>query len=94
MNAIGGSWRAWRSNLARDLVDLAFLTATVDTGALTRGVELAEAAYGSTIRHHLALALEAFRTDRAWANRCIASLAIEEPQTLRRGIKRLRKLLL
>lgn len=77
------------STSARDLVDLAFAAAHFGRPVLDRGFALAEEAYGSAVRRYLKEALDAFR-DRRRAAACIASLAVDDTATLRRGLRILR----
>jgi len=81
-----------RATLGRDLVDLAFLAEAVDGAVLRAGAARAVDAYGKAIPHVLQLTLDQFQNDRAWANRCIQGLAIEDTRTLRAGLKALRRL--
>jgi hypothetical protein len=78
------------STSARDLIDLAFAAANFATPVLDRGFLLAEEVYGTAIGRYLEAALQAFR-DRKRAAACIASLAVDDVATLRRGLRVLRK---
>ncbi len=77
------------STSARDLIDLAFAAACFDKPTFDRGFAQAEQAYGSAVGRYLDAALRAFR-DRRRASVCIATLAVEDVATLRRGLKLLR----
>lgn len=81
-----------RATVARDLVDLAFLAEAVDGDILVAGATIACDAYGRAVPRSLGQSLDAFQQDRAWAKRCIESLAIADTGTLRRGLRRLRRL--
>lgn len=78
------------STLSRDLIDLAFVTAQSGRSKLREGWAIAEQAYGSAVRRELRAALDAFTNNRARANACIKSLAIEDTATLRKGLRILR----
>lgn len=77
------------STSARDLIDLAFAAANFGKPVLDRGFALAEEAYGGAVGRYLAAAVHAFR-DRKRAADCIASLAVDDVPTLRRGLRVLR----
>jgi hypothetical protein len=76
--------------LFRDLVDLAFAAVHAGRPKLREGLAIAERAYGSAVERYLRLTLAAFRDNRARANACIKSLAIDDTATLRRGLRILR----
>jgi hypothetical protein len=77
------------STLSRDLIDLAFAAARLDTAAVDAGFSLAESAYGAAVRRYLGASLDAFKA-RTRAQHCIKSLAIDDTSTLRRGLRALR----
>jgi len=81
-----------KATLGRDLIDLAFLAHAVDSTVLRAGAALAIGAYGKAIPELLERTLNQFQHDRAWANRCIQGLAIEDTRTLRAGLTKLRRL--
>jgi len=78
------------STLSRDLIDLAFVTAHSGITKFRQGRAIAEQAYGSAVERELRAALDAFTNDRARANACVKSLAIEDTATLRKGLRALR----
>jgi hypothetical protein len=77
------------STSARDLVDLAFAAASFEKPVLDRGFLLAEEVYGSAVGRYLEAALSSFR-ERRRAAACIATLAVDDVATLRRGLRVLR----
>lgn len=81
-----------KATLGRDLADLAFLAQAVDARVLRAGAERAVGAYGRAVPQLLQSALDRFQNDRAWANRCIQGLAIEDTRTPRAGLGKLRRL--
>jgi hypothetical protein len=81
------------SALARDLIDLAFVAAHVEKRELQAGLEIAERAYGATVRQLLRSTLDQFRTNRTRARACVDALAIDDTATMRRGMRVLEKLL-
>lgn len=81
------------STLARDLVDLAFVAAHVDSRDLASGLELAEQPYGTAVRRLLTATLDRFTRDRRRTRTCIDTLGIEDTATLRKGLRVLRRLL-
>lgn len=78
------------STLSRDLIDLAFVMARSGKDEFQGGWAIAEGAYGSAVERELRVALDIFRDNRARANACIKSLAIEDTATLRKGLRILR----
>lgn len=79
-----------QSTLSRDLIDLAFVTAQSDKSRFREGFAVAEQAYGSAVERELRAALDTFSKDRARANACLKSLAIDDVATLRKGMRALR----
>jgi hypothetical protein len=77
------------STLARDLVDLAFAAVRFGRSTFEAGLKIAEEAYGTAARHHLAASLAAFK-NRSRAAQCIKALAVDDVATLRKGLRALR----
>lgn len=77
------------STLARDLIDLAFAAVHFGRPTLEAGRSIAEEAYGTAVRRYLGSSLELFRDRRRSAN-CVASLAVNDTATLRKGLRALR----
>jgi hypothetical protein len=80
------------STLSRDLVDLAFIAAHAGRPPLEEGMDIAERAYGTAIRRSLRSSLDSFKGNRGRANAHLRSLGVEDPQTLRKGLQLLGKL--
>jgi hypothetical protein len=80
------------STLSRDLVDLSFIASLADRPALEKGMEIAEQAYGAAIQRSLLSSLDSFRDNRSRTNAHIRALGVEDTQTLRKGLRLLRKL--
>ena len=80
------------STLGRDLIDLAFLAASLGTKALRRGLESAEQVYGAAVRRYLDLSLKAFQKNRSRSAAWLESLRISDAATLRKGLRTLRTL--
>jgi Nucleotidyl transferase AbiEii toxin, Type IV TA system len=78
------------SALGRDLIDLAFLAATVGKRGLLPGLQVAEGAYGSAVRRSLAESLNSFQKNRARSAAWLESLCVFDTETLRRGLRVLR----
>jgi hypothetical protein len=77
------------ATLARDLIDLAFAAASFGKPTFDAGLMLAEQAYGTAVLRYLRATLDAFR-HRSRAAQCIQSLAVDDTDTLRRGLRLLR----
>lgn len=77
------------SILFRDLVDLAFVSVHVGKPVLARGLAIAEEAYGSAVKRCLERTIEQFRSNRARAKACTASLGVDDTGTLRKGLRML-----
>jgi hypothetical protein len=80
------------SALSRDLVDLAFIAAHAGRSPIEEGMEIAEQAYGTTIRSSLRLSHDGFKANRSRTKAHLRSLGVEDTQTLRKGLQLLGKL--
>jgi hypothetical protein len=80
------------STLGRDIIDLAFLAASLGKDALHPGLQRAEQVYGAAVRRYLDLSLTAFQTNRTRSSAWIESLRISDTGTLRKGLRMLRTL--
>lgn len=77
---------------ARDLIDLAFLHAHEGRKTLDAGMERAETAYGSAVRAGLARSLERLAARRGRLAECARVLAVEDLETLKKGLAALRRM--
>lgn len=77
------------STHARDLIDLAFLGASVGLPELRGGVEIAQGGYGAVILASLRRSLADFAVNRAKAAEHVRVLGVTDTQTLRKGLKAL-----
>jgi hypothetical protein len=77
------------STHSRDLVDLAYMTATWSGSDLALGLDSAEQAYGDAVRRELTAALARFEQP-AYRKRCAAALALRDPRRMNRGLAKLR----
>lgn len=80
------------STLGRDLIDLAFLAASLGAKALHSGLQSAEQVYGTAVRRYLDLSLTAFQKNRSRSAGWIESLRISDTGALRKGLRTLRAL--
>lgn len=78
------------STQARDVIDLAYLTAHHGVRALAPGLESAKSAYGKVILRELRRALDRLARDRRFATACVSGLGIEDTAPLRKGLAALR----
>jgi hypothetical protein len=78
-----------KSTLSRDLVDLAFMAASWSKDEFTRGLSLAEDAYGGIILKELSFALAQIR-EKTFRRRCIEDLNISDTRKLDRGLSKLK----
>jgi hypothetical protein len=79
------------STRSRDMIDLAFMTASWPREALLRGLQTAVDAYGDAVHRELAAAVERL-SDRAHRQRCLTDLSVSDPRKLGRGLRSLRNL--
>ena len=77
------------STLGRDLIDLAFLAASLGGKALHRGLQSAEQVYGAAVLRYLDLSLTAFQKNRSRSSAWIVSLRITDAAKLRKGLRTL-----
>ncbi len=78
------------STNSRDLIDLAFMTASWSIDDLTEGWSRAEEAYGDAVHTELLFALD--KLDKSKVRKsCIQNLTITNPRKLDRGLKVLRQ---
>jgi hypothetical protein len=78
------------SSNSRDLIDLAFMTASWSLHDFNEGRIRAEDAYGSAVSRELLFALDEFDKPKVRTS-CIQNLALSNPRKLDRGLKVLRK---
>jgi hypothetical protein len=78
------------STNSRDLIDLAFMTASWSIDHLTEGWSRAEEAYGDTVHTELLFALNELGKSKVRKS-CIQNLALTNPRKLDRGLKVLRQ---
>ena len=78
-----------KSTHSRDLIDLAFMTASWPTDSLTQGRVLAEEAYGGVILKELNFALSQIE-EKPFRRNCIESLSVSDTRKLDRGLSELR----
>jgi hypothetical protein len=81
------------STLSRDIVDLAFMMQGWPRTHALDGLALAESAYGSSVKRSLAATVAKMQEDRAYRNRCVDGLGLEEVKPLTAGIRALGTLL-
>ncbi len=79
------------STRSRDIIDLAFMSASWPDEELLTGLARATDAYGDTVHRELDAALTKFG-DRKYRKQCTTELAVSNPGTLSRGLRMLRKL--
>jgi hypothetical protein len=77
------------STLSRDIVDLAFMIEGWEMAHARAGMAVAESAYGTSVRRSLGAVREKLRGERAYRNRCMEGLGIEDAKTLSAGLKAL-----
>lgn len=77
------------ATLSRDIVDLAFMVEGWEMADADAGLMIAESAYGASVRRSIGAVREKVRADRAYRNRCMEGLAIEDAKTLSSGLKAL-----
>lgn len=79
------------STRSRDIIDLAFMSASWSGEELLAGMARAVAAYGDAVQRELTAALTRFE-DRKYRKQCTTELAVSNPSALNRGLRMLRKL--
>lgn len=79
-----------KSNNSRDLIDLAFMSATWPLNNLAEGLSLSEEAYGEVVLGELIFALDQFG-NRAVRKSCLGNLNVSNPRKLDRGLNTLRR---
>lgn len=79
------------STRSRDIVDLAFMSAAWSREDLSTGLARAIDVYGDAVQRELTAALARFG-DRTYRKQCTRDLAVSNPRTLSRGLRRLRAL--
>lgn len=77
------------ATLSRDIVDLAFMIRCWGSAEAQAGLKLAESPYGASVRRSIRAVRQKMRSDRAYRNRCIEGLAVEDTRTLSAGLKAL-----
>ena len=77
-----------KSARSRDLIDLAFMTATWAEEDLEKGLAFAEAAYGASVLQALSSAIDLF-SDDAYRKLCVAELEVSGKGKLDAGLGRL-----
>ena len=73
----------------RDLIDLAFMSATWPLDKLSQGLSRADKAYGKVVLGELVFALDQF-ANRSVRKSCLDNLAVANPRKLDRGLEALR----
>jgi hypothetical protein len=81
-----------REHRSRDAVDLAFVSLQVDEETFAAGYQLAQRAYGQSIKRALGEVLKVLELDAAYRALCIKDLLVEDTKTFRKGLQRLRQL--
>ena len=74
------------STLSRDIVDLAFMIEGWSTDDAVAGLDLARTAYGESVTRGLTAVTDKVRKDRAYRNRCIEGLGIEDTKAMAAGL--------
>lgn len=77
------------STLSRDAVDLAFMIEGWSVESAAAGLAIARGAYGAEADRKLEAVVTKLREDKAWRNRVVAGLAIEDTKTLSAGLAQL-----
>lgn len=77
------------STLSRDAVDLAFMIEGWSVESAATGLAIARGAYGAEADRKLEAVVTKLREDKAWRNRVVAGLAIEDTKTLSAGLAQL-----
>ena len=77
------------STLSRDAVDLAFMIEGWSAKAAADGLAIARSAYGTVADRKLVAVTTKLREDKAWRNRVVTGLAIEDTKTLSAGLAQL-----
>jgi Nucleotidyl transferase AbiEii toxin, Type IV TA system len=75
---------------SRDLIDLAFMVASLGKRELRGGVAIAQEAYGTAVLRELRSCLTAFSASRTRAAADLSSLGVTDTPTLRKGLRVLR----
>lgn len=76
------------STRSRDLIDLAYMVGSWSDSEIKQGLELAEAAYGESVKRQLKSALELF-TDEDYRKQCLTELEVSNRQALEIGLSKL-----
>jgi hypothetical protein len=76
------------STRARDIVDLAFMSARWCREELSSGLARARDVYGSAVDRELSAALAKF-DDQPFRRQCVTELAVSDTRTLNRGLQQL-----
>lgn len=77
-----------KSTRSRDLIDLAFMAGSWQSDHLSKGLELAETAYGESVRRQLTSSLARFE-DADYRKQCTKELGVTNTKVMNRGLKRL-----
>jgi len=77
------------STLSRDAVDLAFMIEGWSVESAATGLAIARGAYGAEADRKLEAVVTKLREDKAWRNRVVAGLGIEDTKTLSAGLAQL-----
>ena len=81
-----------KEHRSRDVIDLAFVSLVLADSAFLSGYELAQRPYGKSVGEALDDVLKMLELDAKYRGLCIEDLLIEDTQTLKKGLQRLRQL--
>ena len=79
-----------KSTHSRDLVDLAFMAASWPPDEFTKGLALAEDAYGGIVLNELTFALAQIQ-EKPFRRSCIEGLNVSDTRKLDRGLSKLKR---